>query len=284
MNARDTLLSFAFLITMFCSLAANAQSSQYQRPKKDKKEVVTPATPTAPNSKNSTANSGEQGGVTKSSDKVDISDLEQQYWAPKDVEFNVVQNRLYSKQNRFAVTLATGPLITDSFSSGLVHGITGNYYFSERYGVELHYSRYSLSDSKVIQGFINDQGVAADYNRQVSFVGASFNWVPIYAKLSLLEKKILYFDMSVSPGIGMMTYEHQTINHDGGRESAIAFTLDVAQHYFLSKEFALRLDMRNRFYNDKVIDYRTKTYEKTKGNHSVTVQFGFTYYFGLGGQ
>ena len=39
-------------------------------------------------------------------EKVDISDLEQKYWAPKDVEFNVVQNRLYSKAGRFGITPA----------------------------------------------------------------------------------------------------------------------------------------------------------------------------------
>ncbi len=41
--------------------------------------------------------------AVKADDKVDISDLESKYWAPKDTDFSVVQNRTYSKDNRFMI-------------------------------------------------------------------------------------------------------------------------------------------------------------------------------------
>lgn len=283
MRTQSTLLSFVLGLLLFTQ-QAHSQSSQYQRSKKEKKDAV--EVPAVPSGKEGESKDSKKSGSSSkaSEEKVDISDLEQKYWAPKDVEFNVVQNRVYSKAGRFGITPAIGPLVTDSFSSGTVYGLSANYYFSERYGVEATYSKYSLKDSTVTEGFISSNGTTADFNRQTYFYGASFNWIPIYAKLSLLEKKILYFDMSISPGIGVMGYEQQVSSGSAPQNSSIAFTLDIAQHYFLSKEFALRVDMRNRFYNDSVIKYRTREPVKDKGNHSVAVQFGLTYYFGLGGQ
>lgn len=79
-----------------------------------------------------------------------------------------------------------------------------------------------------------------------------------------------------------MAYEQQKITKDGETKTTPALSLDVAQHYFLSKEFAFRVDMRNRFYKDEVIKYRSP-YGVVNGerfNHSITIQFGITYYFG----
>ncbi|MEO0335372.1 MAG: hypothetical protein AAF202_03205, partial [Pseudomonadota bacterium] len=43
-------------------------------------------------------------------DRVDISDLENKYWAPKDTDFKVVQNRLYTKEKRFSLSTGIGIL------------------------------------------------------------------------------------------------------------------------------------------------------------------------------
>src|SRR4051794_14929352 len=50
--------------------------------------------------------------------KVDISDLENKYWAPKDTDFSVVQNRTYSKDHKFIASLQYGIPINDSHSDG----------------------------------------------------------------------------------------------------------------------------------------------------------------------
>ncbi len=71
----------------------------------------------------------------KKDEKLDITDLEQKYWAPKDTDFSVVQNRTYTKAGRVALSLS-GPIVNDPFSSGYNPSVKVNYYFSERYGVE----------------------------------------------------------------------------------------------------------------------------------------------------
>lgn len=280
MRVQGTSL-FIFAIALVLGEGAHAQSSQYQRPGK-KKEVAAPAVaaPTGKNAKN-------EKKAESPSDKVDISDLEQKYWAPKDVEFSVVQNRLYSKAGRFAITPHLGPLVTDSFSTGPVWGLSGNYYFSERYGVEVTYDKYQLENSVVYESFLQENRTSPDFNRQEDYYGAAFNWIPIYAKISLLDQRIMYFDMSFSPGIGLMTYTQQLEGGDGNTIVAPALSLDIAQHYFLSKELAIRIDMRNRLYKDEVVKYRKTSTFNNKGdfvkerlNHSITIQFGLTFYFG----
>src|SRR5690606_21463609 len=87
-----------------------------------------------------------------SSDKIDVSDLENKYWAAKDTDFNVVQNRLYSKANRFAFSGMYGTFVNDPWSEGGTVALSTNYFFSERYGAELI---YAMSDSKDTQATKN---------------------------------------------------------------------------------------------------------------------------------
>src|SRR5690349_4976024 len=46
------------------------------------------------------------------SEKLDVSDLENKYWAPKDTDFSVVQNRTYTKEHKLFLSGEFGPDIT----------------------------------------------------------------------------------------------------------------------------------------------------------------------------
>src|SRR5690606_18396595 len=143
------------------------------------------------------------------------------YWAPKDTDFSVVQNRTYTKAGRIGVSLMTGPVLNDTFSAGFNHTVKGNYYFDERYGVELTYVQSDLADNDATKDFANVSlgGIRPDFSRDDSYIGIGFNWVPIYAKVSLLGKKILYFDLQITPHIGMSSYLTQARPSTGRNES-----------------------------------------------------------------
>lgn len=217
------------------------------------------------------------GEGQESNEKVDLSDLEKKYWAPKDKEFSVVQNRLYSKAGRFGVSLLAGPSINDSYSDGTYYGGAANYYFSERAGLQVEYEATNMNDNKGTQAFITQQGIFPNHNVIKSYYGASFNWIPIYAKLSLLDKKIIYFDMSFSPGVGMTNYEQILANPTDNKKSALTLSLDVAQQFFLSRNFAIRLDFKFRNYNQTVRDYRRGTEVETSNVNATTLLLGFTF-------
>lgn len=227
---------------------------------------------------------GKQQPQKKSnSDKLDISDIEKKYWAPKDTDFSVVQNRTYTKAKRFGLTGSYGSLLNDDYSTAYEIGAIGNYYFSERYGVQVDYFKTNSVPNKATNTFNNSQGVHADYGAETGFYGASFNWVPIYAKMSLLGVKILYFDMAFSPGIGMTQYEQQILTGNKTQNS-FTYTFDVTQHFFLSRNWALRLDYQNRWFTEKRVRYGTDATNagqdvSTDLTHISILLVGVTFYF-----
>ncbi len=188
-------------------------------------------------------------------DKVKVDDLEGRYWTPKDQDYGVVQSRKYSKAKSVSGALSYGSQLNDSWSDGPTLSGSVGYYFSERYGVELQYLNIASKDNKATSN-LKSQGGTPNHNKMKAFYGAAFNWVPFYAKMSFLNSSIIYFDMSISPVIGMTNYEQQ-IETGLVSKTTPTLGLDISQHFFLSKYFAFRMDYKTRFYQEDVASYRT---------------------------
>lgn len=196
----------------------------------------------------------------QSPDKLDVSDLEKKYWAAKDTDFSVVQNRTYAKEKRFALSLQYGTMVNDAYSTGPTYSGAVNYYFTERHGVEVSYFAADLKDSKATENYKTlTNGVMPNHNKVTGYYGVAYNWVPIYAKVSLLNKKIIYFDMAVSPGFGMLSYEQQLDPNcslsdcSNRKKTTTAVSLDVTQSFFISRHVALRFDYKNKWYKEEII-------------------------------
>lgn len=221
-------------------------------------------------------------------EKVDISDLENKYWAPKDTDFSVVQNRTYTKDHRFFASLQYGLPISDSYSEGSLIGVTGNYFLSERHGLQLTYLKASMKPNQAISDFQNiSTGVYPDHGHMNWYGGAAYNFVPFYSKMSFMGKRIIYFDMAVSPTLGMTNYE-QLKQHGDSDQSALTYGFDVTQYFFFSNHWAFRLDWKNQWYSQKVVKYHdtsvpTPSKEgdpaSTKLIHDSLLLFGATFFF-----
>lgn len=219
-------------------------------------------------------------------DKVDITDIEQKYWAPKDTDFNVVQNRTYSKEKRFSLGAQYGTLMNDPYSNAAVMAFKANYFWSERYGVEVQHYLMDPEDNDAITQLraLATGGAKPNHNKIREFTGLGFNWVPFYAKMSFMGKSIIYFDMIFTPVLGTTSYDQQT---EVGTKSNSAFTygLDISQLFFFSKHFAIRFDWVNRWYQQEVIRYRTGSGGtigsklKDENVNSTNLLLGVTYFF-----
>jgi outer membrane beta-barrel protein len=111
------------------------------------------------------------------------------------------------------------------------------------------------------------------------YYGVGFNWVPFYAKMSFLNSSILYFDMSFTPGIGIMQYSQQRADGNVDK-TAPAVSLAVTQHFFLTKWLALRLDYKNFWSNQDVVTYKVNNRTSTtKLQNDSLLMGGFTFYF-----
>ncbi len=215
-----------------------------------------------------------------SSDKLDVSDLEKKYWSAKDTDFSVVQNRAYTKANRWALAVMYGPVINDSYSDGFSYNLSLQYFLNERSGIEFQYLKNSTKDNNAVNVFNNDYGTRPDFDRTTSYYGLNYNWVPIYAKMSLMNTKILYFDMAFSPGIGFTQYEQQRNNASSIAKSAPTLSLNITQHFFLSNNLAIRGEFQNRWFNEDVISYRAPYSSiRTEFSHDTNLVFGIDYFF-----
>lgn len=213
------------------------------------------------------------------SDRVDLKSLEQKYWSAKDSDYSVIQNRLYPKENRFYGALSYGPLMNDSYSIGRMTNFAAGYYFSERLAVEFAYEGGTLSDNDGVTKYRDQYAVQVDYNRFIDAKTLMAIFVPLYAKMSFLDKAILYFDMQVAMGIGQVTYDmRQNIGDE--RASATHFELDLSQQIFFHRNFALRLDIKNKFYEQQRRRYQvTAGQDRNLGNSramDTTILLGLT--------
>lgn len=219
--------------------------------------------------------------------KVDISDLENKYWAPKDTDFSVVQNRTYTKEGRYFLTLDYGRPINDQWSTGSVYGGTLNYFWSERWGVQATYLKADLTNNDANDFLATNygSGVRPDFDRLNSYYGLGLNIVPFYAKMSFWGKKIIYFDMAITPTVGMTTYD-QVIQTGNKSKSSFTYGIDVSQFFFFTNYFAIRADLKSQWYNEDIVRFHgngatTFTGEKVKSTTNMDSLFliGLTFFY-----
>lgn len=247
-------------LVMSIGVQASAQS------KKGKAEAAAPAPAATPSA---------------NSDKVDVTDIEQKYWASKDTDFSVVQNRLFPKQHRFSLSVSAGPLVADPNSDGTNYAIDASYYFSERWGIAGTYVLSDLQDNKSVKSLIASYGARPDHNKIHNFYGVSGLWVPIYAKASVLNSKIVYFDFAIAPGLGVQEYVQQ-LDTGNKVKTTPALSIDFTQQLFFSNHFAVRADYRHRFYTESIGRWKssggTHSYHNESA-HDQILTFGATFYF-----
>lgn len=225
-------------------------------------------------------------GTVRSSDKVDLKKLEDKYWGAKDEEYGVIQNRTYSKAQKFYGSLVAGTLINDSFAEGKPVGGMLGYYFTEDFGVELSYLGHDAKRNENVETLANKSyAVAPNYNLVKNSMTASVTYTPFYAKMAFMNKSIMYFDMGFTAGVGVSTYEQVTSPAQGAGEqfnskTSPHFEIGFMQQLFLTKNVAFRLDLKNTFYKQTIVPYQTNsnttTGEESKSANDTTLTFGIT--------
>lgn len=225
----------------------------------------------------------------RGSDKLDLKKLEDKYWSAKDTDFNVVQNRTYSKAKKMFVSLSYGPLVNDAYSYGRMTNVAAGYYFSERWGLEAAYETGDVRFSDSTDIFINRNGFAPDFNQFKKYTSLNFIIVPFYAKMSFFDRKIMYFDMQFAAGVGQMTYEVQKVTGAIGSSAAnetknsIGYNLDITQQLFFHENFAIRFDIKNKWSKqDKERYYLGAGQERSLGSttqQDTSMLLGLTVFF-----
>lgn len=230
-------------------------------------------------------------GTIRSSDKVDLKKLEEKYWSAKDEDYGVIQNRTYSKAQKFYGSIVAGTLINDPFAQAKPMGAMVGYYLTEDFGLELSYLNHDAKRGETVEKInsITSNTINPNYNLVKNSMTASVTFTPFYAKMAFMNKSIMYFDMGFTAGLGLTNYE-QVTNQTAGtstvspdiftKKSSPHIELGFMQQLFVTKNLAFRLDLKNSFYSQKVVPYQvnstTNGGEETKSANDTTLTFGLT--------
>lgn len=214
--------------------------------------------------------------VQDQGNRVDVQGIKQKYWARGDeTEIGVVQNRQFSKSGKFQIGLMGGASLTDTFLSVKEGGGNVGYHFSEYFSANLLYWKYFVKNSGDLETFQDTRGATANTNEPKYYFGGEVTGSFLYGKLALFASKIIYFDMNVTGGVGM-------IDTETGKN--FAPSIGLGQRYFLSKYFSLKVDYRMLVYHEdipeKQITNKLGTIAGSRTNFSHNVTLGIDFLFG----
>lgn len=222
------------------------------------------------------------------SDKLDVQALENKYWSAKDDDFSVVQNRAFQKAKRFFGTLHGGVSINDPYFSGTYTGLSGGYFFNESWGLEGTYQMTNFDKSRSFDDIVG-LGGGPKANEAVSKMGINAIWTPIYAKMSLFDKKIIHFDMGLTLGVMQLNYKNPyataafpALNEKSKSGSSVGYSLGLMQQFYFSEHSAIRVDFNNTFSTQDTVNYNDATGAKagTKNINDTSLMLGYSYFFG----
>jgi outer membrane beta-barrel protein len=191
------------------------------------------------------------GGICSASDSP-ISDE-----TPKVI---AVQNRSYFLGDEF--TVQAGYLPLDSFTKYLAFGATYAHFFSDFLGWEVVNGQYAQALDTGLRSDLTTNFGATALKGDVLQYYATTNliYTPLYNKNLLFNKSVVEGETSLVGGVGFSKFDSGNAN---------TFDLGIIFRFLLSKNSALKLDIRNYLYISTL---------DTKNN--LMLILGYSYTFG----
>jgi len=196
---------------------------------------------------------------------ISAENVKQRYWSQgSESDLGVVQNRLYTKESKIELQPFFGFISADPFLDVHSYGGLLGYHFSEYFAVNALGWKHNVSGSSALERLETDittgAPTTANLNKPEWFVGSELQFSPLYGKLSLMGKMILYYDFHLMAGAGM------TKTQNG---QYITPFLGIGQQIYLSQWAALRLDYRHMYYKEEIIErVRPSTFGHVIGKRS----------------
>lgn len=263
---RVLILGFAFALSTG-AYAAKKPSAGKALPAPAAPKAVAPQTESDPPAATATSGAAEE-------DVVEVERIKKKYWTQgEEGDVGVVQNRLYTKAKKFELQGFGGFHDSDPFLSTKTYGGTFGYHFNEYFSLHALYFKYSVQPSSALKTFQSQMRSTTNTNEPRHFIGGEMNASILYGKLSLVGKKILYFDLRLIGGAGQMTLENN---------KSISPLLGIGQTIYLHRSIALRADYRWMHYSETIkgkvpasSDYGQVIGKRTVDSNTITLGISF---------
>ena len=150
----------------------------------------------------------------------------------------------FVKAARHELTLSGGYFVSDLFDGTFVVGAAYTYHLTEDVGVEASFG-FSEAHSSVAAKLELDRNVTVLPKTDPLYMAfANLIWSPLHGKMNLFSGTILHFDLFAAAGAGVL---------DSATSFGAAGQVGVGGKFFLSRSWALRVDVRDTIYREQVL-------------------------------
>jgi outer membrane beta-barrel protein len=155
--------------------------------------------------------------------------------------------RDFVKTARHELTVMGGYYVSDLLDGTFVVGAAYTYHLTEDAGIEASFD-YSQVRSSVASRLEHDRGVTIlPKEDRVYLVFTNLVWSPVHGKMRLFADSIVHFDIFGAAGVGII---------DNATSFGVAGQFGLGTKIFLSKSWALRLDVRDQLYKQQILAVR----------------------------
>ena len=153
----------------------------------------------------------------------------------------------FVKTARHELTIMGGYYVSDLLDGTYIIGAAYTYHLTEDAGIEASFN-YSQVRSSVASQLEQDHGVTIlPKQNRVYLVFTDLVWSPVHGKMRLFADSIVHFDIHGVAGVGII---------DNATSFGAAAQFGVGTKIFLSRSWALRLDVRDQLYKQQILAVR----------------------------
>jgi outer membrane beta-barrel protein len=155
--------------------------------------------------------------------------------------------RDFVKAARHELTLQGGYYVSDLLDGTYVVGGAYTYHLTEDAGIEASFS-FSQVRSSVASRLERDRGVMVlPKQDRVYLVFTDLIWSPVHGKMRVFADSIVHFDLFGAVGVGII---------DNATSYGAAGQFGLGSKIFLSRSWAVRLDVRDQLYKQQILSVR----------------------------
>jgi outer membrane beta-barrel protein len=173
-------------------------------------------------------------------------------WLDPDKHIFVLQNKIFNKKGSTFVDLGFGENKATDFQNTTMFNLRGGHYWSEEWGFEVFFSKYSHSDNNAYKEI--SKYSEAFMRRFTTSYGLYLIYSPFYAKINTFNK-IFYFDFNFGAGLASISGENNRRSIALGsttttfeKESYTGMALKWQIKFYITKTFNLSLEMSRTWF------------------------------------
>lgn len=181
----------------------------------------------------------------------------------------VIQPRYQPKSKRFQLNAGGSAILNDPWFNHFGLSMRASYHFTELLGIELASDIFSGSRSNAAKDLADNLAIQTSSLVQAkNYLGVHAYLAPIYGKMSLMNARIVPFDVFFTLGAG------QTAIDGAKNQSAMTYHIGAGQIFAFSRNASFRWDIRVNMFEAQSLINSNKT-----STQNVLMALGFSYFF-----